>query len=104
MNRYFDRIEKNESQILEMEVEQEQLEDDLEDLQYELANFTEWLEANPGLALVTVTGRVTTGTTVNGPNASREITEKLTNIKIKEILSSKQGEEGYKIQINENIK
>ena len=104
LNRYFDRIEKNENRILELEMEQEQLEDELEDLQYELANFTEWMEINPGLAEVRVTGRVTTGTTVKGPNASREIADKLSNVKIKEILSSKQGEEGYKIQINENIK
>ncbi len=104
LNRYFDRIEKNENRILEMEMEQEQLEDEREDLQYEFANFTEWMETNPGLAVVTVTGRVTTGTTVKGPNASREITDKLANVKIKEILSSKQGEEGYKIQIHENIK
>jgi uncharacterized protein (DUF342 family) len=104
LNRYFDRIEKNENRILEMRMEHEQLEDELDDLQYELANFTDWMETNPGLAVVTVTGRVTPGTTVKGPNASREITDKLANVKIKEILSSKQGDEGYKVQIHENIK
>ncbi|MEH0021794.1 MAG: FapA family protein [Desulfobacter sp.] len=104
LNRYFDRIEKNENRILEMEVEHGQLEDDLEDLNYELANFSEWMETNPGLPMAAVTGRVTPGTMVKGPNASKEIAEKLANVKLKEVLSTKPGEEGYDIQIHENIK
>ncbi|HCY88527.1 MAG TPA: hypothetical protein DHV36_25555 [Desulfobacteraceae bacterium] len=104
LNRYFDRIEKNETRIMELEVKKEQLKDSLDDYQYELANFTEWQEVNPGIAEITVTGRVTTATLINGPHATREIQEQLSNVKIKELISTKKGEEGYQIQIHENIK
>ncbi|MCG8617907.1 MAG: FapA family protein [Desulfobacterales bacterium] len=104
LNKYFDRIEKNETRIMEMEVTQGELADELEDRQYELANFTEWQEINPGIAEITVTGRVTAATLIKGPHATREIPEPLANVKIKELMSTKKGEEGYQIQIHENFK
>jgi uncharacterized protein (DUF342 family) len=102
LNQYFDRIEKNENQILDMEVELDQLEEELEDLQYEEANFNEWQTANPGITEIGVTGRVSPGTMVSSPKASREITESLTNVKIKEVLSPEKGRP--EIQAHDNIK
>jgi len=104
LNKVFDRIEKNENQILDLEVEQEQLEDELEDLLYEQANFGEWQETNPGVPEVLVTGKVSAGTTVSGPKASREITENLTNVKIKEVRSPVEDGKIPEIQIHDNIK
>ncbi len=104
LNKIFDRIEKNENQILDLEVKQEQVEEELEDLLYEQANFGEWQEANPGVPEVLVTGRVSAGTTVSGPKASREITENLTNVKIKEVPSSARDGGKPEIQVHDNIK
>jgi len=104
LNQVFDRIEKNENQILDLGVRQEHMEDELEDLLYEQANFAEWQEANPGVPEVVATGRVCIGTTVKGPKASREITENITNVKIKEVRSSTNDGEKPEIQIHDNIK
>jgi len=104
LNKVFDRIEKNENQVLDLEVKLEQTEDRLEDLLYEQANFSEWQEANPGFPVVSVTGRVSPGTLVKGPGSSQEITENLSNVKIKEVLSSHQDGGKPGIQIHDNIK
>lgn len=104
LNQYFDRIEKNEARILELEVEQDQLEDELDDRHYELANFTDWRETNPGRPEITVTGRITAATVVKGPRASHEIPGQLHNVTLRETQTPNQEEEGHQIQIHENAK
>lgn len=104
LNAFFDKIEKNEHRILEMEVEMEQMEDNLDDLQYELVNFTEWQAANPGTPVAVVTGKLTAGTLVKGPHAQKETKDVISNVKIKELLLSNESGGGYEIQVHDNFK
>ncbi|WDP91543.1 MAG: DUF342 domain-containing protein [Desulfobacter sp.] len=106
LNQIFERIEKKEKKMLDLAGEREQVEDNLEDFFYEQANFSDWQAANPGTPVVCVTGRVSPGTVVSGPGgATREVTEHLTNVKIKEVLSKDPMDEGKpEIQIHDNIR
>ncbi len=100
LNTLFNRMEHKENQILDLAVEREQVEDTLEDLFYEQANFSEWAQENPGSPVVSVTGRVSTGTVINGLGATRHITEEIKNVTIKAVaLKDKKGSE---IQIHGN--
>ncbi|MCG8687607.1 MAG: FapA family protein [Desulfobacterales bacterium] len=104
LNRYFDRIEKNESLKKTLTAELEQLEDRLEDLRYEMDSFNEWLEENPGVPEAVVAGRISPGTVVKGRRATREITEMIANVKVKETLSSEEEGAQPEIRIHDNIK
>ena len=90
LNTLFNQIEQKEKQILDLAVEREELENILEDLFYEQANFNEWLEKNPGTVVVSVTGQITSGTVIRGLASSRQISEDMANVTIKEILNSKE--------------
>lgn len=102
LNRYFDRIEKNESRLEDIEVLEEELEDMLDDLQYELINFTEWQASNPSSPVVVVSGKVCAGTLVHGCHSHKEIKDQISNVKIREIQQSDEG--GYEIQVHDNFK
>ncbi len=102
LNTLFSRIERKENQMFDLAVEREELENILEDLFYEQANFNEWEETNPGDPVVSVTGRVTPGTVIRGSQAERLLTENMTNIIFKEVVNRDRGK--AEIQIYENIK
>ena len=101
LNTLFNRIGHRENQILDLAVEREELENNLEDLFYEQANFNAWMAANPGSPVVSVTGRVSPGTEINGVNASKLICENITNVIIKEV--APRDKKGAEILIHANI-
>lgn len=103
LNACFDKIERNENRIMELQMELEMLEDEMDDLQYELVNFAEWKTANPGAALAVITGNVTAGTVVKGPHSQKEIKEGMVNVKIREVVLS-DGAGGCEIQIHDDFK
>lgn len=102
LNQMLDRIEEKKSQREKFKAEVIQLENTLENLRSEQGNFTQWQQCNPGVAQAVVSGRVTPGTMINGPDASMEILEIRNNVKIFQTRFTIDGDTALGIDIVDN--
>jgi len=102
LNQLIDRIEKKKSQSVEFRAEMARLESTLGKLRGEQGNFTQWQQRNPGVSQAVVSGQVTPGTMINGPDASMEIHEIRNNIKILQTLVTVDGDTALGIDIVDN--
>ncbi len=102
LNQMLDRIEEKKSQREKFKAEATQLENTLENLRSEQGNFTQWQQCNPGVAQAVVSGRVTPGTMINGPDVSMEILEIRNNVKILQTRVTIDGDTALGIDIVDN--
>ena len=106
LNERFDSIEKIETKIKEIDTAFADLEDQIDDLNQEKLNFTDWHASNAGKPIITVSGRVFAGTSVKSPHIQKETKETVSNVRIEEaaIQINDSNSIIYEIQINDTLR
>ena len=106
LNDRLNSMEVNESERVKINLDFEDIEIRLDDLKQEKVNFTEWSKSNPGKSVVIVTGKVFSGTVVQGAHAQKEIVDTIGNVQIIEVaLQINETDSNiYEIRINDKYK
>jgi hypothetical protein len=97
-------IEKNESELIKIDQAFEDIEIRIDDLKQEKVNFMEWIKSNPGKPVVIASGKVFSGTVIQGMHAQKEISDTTGNVQINEVplQINNIDSNSYEIQINDN--
>jgi len=106
LNALFNIIEQNEAKTIEIDDVCDDLEDQIDDLNQEKVNFTDWNTSNISKPVVVAEGKVYTGTLIKGTHVQKKIVETHSNVQIKEsILQINDSNSNiYEIQIHDNTK
>ncbi len=102
LNTCFDKSEEIEEQIKEVDKNIKSLEQSKKNLSLERVNFIQLSKDSPGQPVVTVNGRIVTGTVIEGRHCKKRITEIMRNVKIEEVLCKFDGGENlnvYQMQV-----
>ncbi len=105
LNDRFNILEKNEEKTTRLKTACDDLEDQMEELNQEKINFSDWQSSNKGKPVVTAQGRVCAGTVIHGAHVQKEIKETITNVRIQEGLLQVNDTDSniYEIQIHDNV-
>jgi len=104
LNALFNVIEQNEAKTIEVDDAYDDLEDQIDDLNQEKVNFTDWNTSNISKPVVVAEGKVYTGTLIKGAHVQKKIIETHSNVQIKEAILQISDSNIYEIQINDNTK
>lgn len=99
LNLHFNLIAQNEKMMLEIEEQRQALEEQLDDLEYDRDNFTQWGQSNQGKPVVIVEGKAFLNSVIKGPNTLKTLKETTNKVTISEVAVHKETGTVYEILI-----
>jgi len=106
LNERFNVSERNDAKIKEIDTDYDNLDDQIDDLNQEKSNFTNWSTCNIGKPVITVADRIFSGTLIKSAHCKKRIDETIRNVRIEETIHQQSARDSniYEIKIDDNIR